>query len=457
MFGRPSEALLRILRSVQIISSVRSLSSVNSRFASALFFVLVANALLSVSSPGLSVAAIDLPSSHTWEWWRSCSFLKRKSAPDVVLMGSSLMMIPVSVLDADYLGANLDAVFHDHSVYMEGLLSKRLISRNLISKSLRPGVAVDQSVSCFNFAVPGGMVSDDYMIQRALFKKTNAPKLIVLGLTLRDFIESHVPCAGATSTFKYFKRFFDIDDIVDIAMPQFWQRFDYWQSKLVYMVGERLNLQAEFSQLVRNNIQSVAQIFGSEKFGFKFRASEGVFSASDSTGNVARNLKSEAEPGDFVLKAGQIYPYEDNSSEYRKRFASPSEKLFGAEKSFLAKLLSEANQKGIKVILVNMPLTACNMALMPQGYYQRYLDTLRSEAGAAHDQVLDLNTGTKFGISDFRDTAHMNAKGGKKLIDSIVECMMQNESLVSDLSNRQSQNSGFVKGIATRAADVGSL
>ena len=315
-------------------------------------------------------------------------------------------MIPVSVLDADYLHKDLDAVYHDHSVYLERALA-----------------TAGKSATCFNFAIPGGMISDDYMIMRALLNGEHRPKLIVLGVTLRDFIESHVPCAASTTSFKYFKHFFNVDDIAELAMPEFWQRLDYWQSKVVYMVGQRLDLQVAFNQAM----QSACDIaLGQPKV---------VKSATpvELSANVAHNLKQEAEPGDFVLHAGQIYPYEDNSAEYKKRFSNPSKKLFNTEAAFLKKFLADANANGVKVMLVNMPLTPTNMSLMPQGYYNDYLLTVKGQAAQYNCPLVDLNDGTTFSIADFRDTAHMNASGGKKLLDAVVNAVKSDTPIATAL------------------------
>jgi hypothetical protein len=365
------------------------------RFAWALALVVAINALLSIVHPAARVNAASLPSAHSWEWWRTQSYTKLQAPPDVVLIGSSLMMIPVSFLDADYLNKELDAVHHYRSIYFEHSLAKA-------------GAAGD--LTSFNFALPGGMVSDDYMIVRALMHAEKRPKLIVIGLTLRDFIESHVPCAASTTTFRYFRHFFNIDDIADLAMPEFWQRFDYWQGKFVYMLGQRLDMQVLFGDEMK---RIALKVFG---------PANGIAPLETPvlTANVAHNLKTEAEEGDYPLKPGQVWPYEDNSAEYKKRFSHPSNKLFAAEASFLDKTLSLTNEDGTRVLIVNMPLTAANMALMPPGYYQKYMDTLHATCARYQCSTLDLNDDKTFALSDFRDTAHMNSAGGKKLLDAIV-------------------------------------
>jgi hypothetical protein len=368
------------------------------RLATALMLVGLINLGLFLAHPAARVDAANLPSSHCWEWWRTRSYVKSTVPPDVVLLGSSLMMIPISFRDADYLNKNLDAVSHDHSVYMQDMLKER---------------AGLSDLQCFNFALPGGMISDDYMIFRALIhnqvRARQKPKLLVIGITLRDFLESHVNSASSTNTFHYFRHFFDIDDIANIAMPEFWQKFDYWQGKFLYMVGKRLDMQVAFDEELK---KTVAGVFG--------RAPEKALDAPVLTANVAHNLKTEAEPGDYPLVPREKFLYEDNSAEYRKRFSHPSDKLFKTQSEFLSKLLTEAKSDNIKVLLVNMPLTPANKSLMPAGYYDRYLATVQDVRARFGCAYLNLNDGQTFTTADFRDTAHMNADGGKKLIDAMV-------------------------------------
>jgi hypothetical protein len=369
------------------------------RLATALMLVGLINLGFFLAQPAAQVDAASLPSSHCWEWWRTRSYVKSAVPPDVVLLGSSLMMIPISFREADYLNENLDAVSHDHSVYMQDMLKERA------------GLA---DLQCFNFALPGGMISDDYMIFRALIhddvRTRQKPKLLVIGITLRDFLESHVSSASSTNTFHYFRHFFDIDEIANIAMPEFWQKFDYWQGKVLYMVGKRLDMQVVFDAEVK---KTVGVIFG--------RAPEkSLDDAPVLTANVAHNLKTEAEPGDYPLIPREKFLYEDNSAEYRKRFSHPSDKLFKMQSEFLSKLLNQAKADNIKVLIVNMPLTPANMSLMPVGYYDRYLQTVKTTTAQYGCAYLNLNDGKLFTSADFRDTAHMNADGGKKLIDAMV-------------------------------------
>ncbi|HEY9711869.1 MAG TPA: hypothetical protein V6C72_00270 [Chroococcales cyanobacterium] len=384
-----------------------------------IFWTLVAvvalNLLFPLVDPTASIDPAKLPSRHTWEWWRTRSFLQAKKSPDVVVLGSSLVMIPLAVQDADYLNKDLDAVHHPQSIYMQDRLKESL--------------GAGGNFQCFNFGLPGGMVSDDYMIARALLTGAHKPKVVVLGLTLRDFIENHVPCAAATGTFKYFQHFFPIDDLVAMAMPQFWQRFEYGMGRLFSLWGKRLELQLVSSSWLTNRINPALNDLGAP-------VKVNPVDATEIRDNLAQKLKTVAEEGDFILKAHQFYPYEDNSNEYRKRLKSSNAELFRTETLFLDKLLSLLAEQGTQVVIVNMPLTEKNMELMPPGSYQSYRAVVQQACNKFKVDFVDLNDGKQFVTADFRDTAHMNSQGGRKLIDDIVAAIGSDKKLQASLTSQ---------------------
>lgn len=384
-------------------------AGLTSQVAATLFVVAILNLALWYFQPFGSVDPAKLPSLHTWEWWRTQDYLRQKESPDVVLLGSSLIMNPVSILDADYLNKDIDAVHHPRCAYAEDRLANALHVKDPV---------------CFNFGLPGGMVSDDFMVARALFPRKK-PKLLVVGLTLRDFIESHVQCASSTPTYHYFSHFFPVDDLVDQSMPEFWQRFDYWQGKLVYLLGKRLDAQLISAEKTK---AFVAALFGA---GSKQNPLDEI--KIDHSANVARKLRSVAEEGEFILEANKPTPYEDNSGEYRTRFRRKNDKLFAAESFFLDRLLQFTQKEGIETVIVNMPLTTINMRIMPPGSYDKYMATVQNAAARYNCAFVDMNDFKTFAGVDFQDTAHMNANGGRKFVDQLVAAIEKNDKLAATL------------------------
>src|SRR5690606_8433265 len=113
-------------------------------------------------------------------------------------------------------------------------------------------------------ALPGGMVSDDWIVSEALFKGAHKPSLIVLGLTARDFMDAKVKCAGVTPAFKNLRRFVDVDEVVDLALPQPRFKANYLTGKHLYLWGKQLELQVLASAATRSVVRPVLKSSGFE-------------------------------------------------------------------------------------------------------------------------------------------------------------------------------------------------
>ena len=92
----------------------------NSRKAKGSVFLLslglfaAVNAALFAWQPLPPMPINRIPTKPTWESHRTRDFMAGAQAPDTVLFGSSLMMIPTACRDADYLNVTIDPVVHPY-------------------------------------------------------------------------------------------------------------------------------------------------------------------------------------------------------------------------------------------------------------------------------------------------------------------------------------------------------
>jgi len=363
------------------------------------------NIALSVIKPNLQVKPTELPVRLSWEWWRTKSYLAEPKAPDVVVMGSSLMMIPTSLIDADFLNKNIDAVKHPHSVFLEKKLQE---------------VGAPKEISCFNFALPGAMISDQYFTEHSLFNGERAPKVILLGLTLRDFIDSGVDSATSTPTYQFFRHFDKTNDVQHLLTVSPQAAAEAFYNNINYLSDKRLELQTYFSKPFNEAGKSALSGIPVSNFDAKGTDEKG-------DGNILGN--ATVTEGNFILPPHQVIPWKDNTREYKKRFASPNEKLFQNQIAFFDKLLSDAKANNVKVVVANMPLTEKNMSLMPKGMYEKYMTEMNARAQRGEFSFIDLNSHWIFHDSDFQDTAHLNAQGGAKFMDMVAKSLSMNRKV----------------------------
>jgi hypothetical protein len=370
-------------------------------------FVLV-NLALSMSVKDLQVSPFSLPASPSYDFHRANKYrqdcLTRKRAPEVVLFGSSLMMIPQAAKEADYLKKDIDPVINPYSTYLSDCIFKETGAR----------------ATCFNFALPGGMISDHFLISKTLFQGQSKPKVAVLGITLRDFIDNGVDCAATTPAFNYFSRFLKPEEkqaLLPLTMPRLQDRLEYYITEALYLYGNRIP----------------AQVLGESYIQRLLRKPEVIKASIKETPAQEARLSCDAEAllkgkevlaGAYFIKPGSSYTWKDNTREYKQRFKSAHQNLFENQKVFLSLTTKLLKAQGITPLFVNMPLTRANQALMPRGSYEQYLSFLKTFASQEDIPLLDLNDNS-FDQSHFMDTAHMNSKGGEKLFAAIARQLAQ--------------------------------
>lgn len=385
----------------------------------ALIVFVFINLSLSLVKPNLQVKPTELPVRLSWEWWRTKSYLAEPKAPDVVLMGSSLLMIPTSLVEADFLNRNIDAVKHPHSKFLE----RRLEEAGVAGK-----------VSCFNFALPGAMVSDQYLASHSLFVGKHVPKVMVLGLTLRDFIDSGVDSPTSTPTYQFFRHFEKTNDVKDLLAISPQASAEAFYNNVNYLADKRLELQAYFAKPIsKAGENALSNIPVNQNF-------DAMKTQEKGDGNILGN--STVTEGTFILPPHKVLPWKDNTREYKKRFACANEKLFVNQLAFLDKLLDDAKAKHIKVVVANMPLTDKNMALMPKGMYEKYLTEINNRAHRGDLSLIDLNSQWVFDHSDFQDTAHMNGAGGAKFMDLLAKSLSMNSRVRQALAHSSGEKVG---------------
>lgn len=404
---KTSDASQTVAQTASVDSGRQGATEYATLFGIVLFFVF--NFVLLLWQPLSKVKPESLPSAHTWTYWASKEFLSQAHHSDVVICGSSVMMHPIARVEAEHSNKNVDYVLNHQSSYLADTLESSLDLKDL---------------HCFSFALPGSMVSDDYMVVRSLLLGKNKPEVIVLGLTLRDFIDSGVTCPGATPPFRYLKRFTDIDDFVDLAMPQIWQRFDYFLGKFVYFNGKKMDLQTLLSDDAKRALEPI----------FKKYFADCRLVEMDPSRNTPANLRGEMEPGMMIVGPHEQARYDDNTAEYRKRYKRNDPKMFEIQSKFLERLLSEAAKNAVPVVMVNVPVTEQNHRLMPAGAYEKYLSRVRELATKYGVDFIDPSDKVKFEQADFYDSVHMNADGGRKLLDQFAAAICADPTCANSLT-----------------------
>ena len=315
-------------------------------------------------------------------------FNKSIDTPSIVLMGSSLVMAPVWSLDNTNFSGVADVYHHHRALQLQQTLATS---------------GKEQDV--FSFALPGAMMSDFYLIAEKLFTDTHTPKLLVCGLAPRDFMDDLLTGETRTAVFQRLMTLQDLPHLGSIYLSSFQEKTDFILNHLFYLYGKRWRYQDKIAYLLRRMYNQLL--------------SPAVASAH----TVSNQLEQQ-----FMLNEHRAQVWAKSIEEYRARYRHFNQAQFEKQSCFLKALLALGQKRGIQIVLVNMPLTQENIELMPEGLYKRYLTSIADLAIQYQCQLIDLQK-DGYRDSDFYDTVHLNAQGGRRFVSHLASWIAKESTI----------------------------
>ncbi len=359
----------------------------------------------------------------TWTSWAITEFQKNKTErPEIVFLGSSLMLVPLDGVDADYTKKPIDGAQHHKSIFFE--------------EKFKQYSGTD--VTTYNFALPGEMPSDAFLATKFLLKDEKRPDVIVYGVGPRDFMDNLLPSPRATDPFRYFSRLGDYSERISLIAPQWEERLGYELGRLFYPVRESENIMTSLSRESR-----------------KFLAST-FPTVEPSSMDKRRGLLPEYHPFEIQPNECMFKPIDekdrpafvDNIDEYRKRYKTLKRDTFLSQMQFLTDILDIASDRGTHVVLVAMPITDINRQLISDAAWNEYktrLETLAKEKNATY---IDMYATGAFPLKDFGDTVHLHSGGGARFLDLLAKKLAKDHVTTAALNiNREDSEHSSIAGL----------
>jgi hypothetical protein len=335
--------------------------------------------------------------NHSWAWWAVNDLEKQTRPPEIVLLGSSLMISALLGADATYYKKDCDAVYHHRCDFLESLL-KQQARLNVKTASLSVG---------------GQMASDAYALTSTLLRGKMKPKLIVYGIAPRDFIEAKCPDPASTETYRLMCKYGNAKLLTLAGHNSAWDLADASLKQACFIYDKKL----DFVEIAQGPMRwLLTTTLGIKTFNATITPPE--------LRRIARyNQPEEAYPREWLTHpfVPKIYSFIDNTGEYRERYLTASKEVLATQCRYFRRFLQYCRESGIEVAVVNMPLTKENVSLLAPGLYDHYLamiKTMTSEGGA---RLIDLNQSGLFNHSDYLDTVHLNGTGGEKFFKLLAE------------------------------------
>jgi len=102
-----------------------------------------------------------------------------------------------------------------------------------------------------------------------------------------------------------------------------------------------------------------------------------------------------------------------------------SKRMVDEQFAYFDKTLSLARKHGVDVLVVNMPLSRSNKKLFESGFYESYMQRLKSIC-ASHDvQLADFNDAAWDADKNFIDTVHLSAEKSEAFIQALMAAVAQ--------------------------------
>lgn len=312
-------------------------------------------------------------------------FNQLHSRPDVVLIGSSLIMYPFWAMDKAK-NPRIADIFHHHDSLM--------LKEALAGKFHKP-------VSVYSLAIFGQMSSDAYIYVNEYLKGDRAPSYVVLGIAPRDFHDANLASPMATLTFQRLVGLENFSKYANTYLPRWEEKAEFVASHICFFYGKRLRLQHEADKAVAKVVNAV---------------SPQAVDAGDASNAAAKNGGGAG----FMMGGTPEERWKNSLDEYRGRYRNIADKDLSVQLGFLKKTLDVCGERGIKVILVNMPLTQANRQLFPDHFYRRFREQIQRISARPGVKMIDLGENEEFVRQDYWDTTHLNHGGGYKLLKHIV-------------------------------------
>ncbi len=383
------------------------------RFISALFLT----ALLSCAAALVPCTADRFAYPlHGWTWW-SAREVRAKLGPgdagtkqNVLLLGSSLMVVAMAESDATWSHQRIDLTTYRDARYFDDRLNT--------ASSKRP------SARTINLSAPGQIPSDAYLTMKFALASGLRPNLVVYGIAPRDLLDSTLSSPFDTECYKYLCRLVSADELNKVLPNNCWQRISRQFNSASPLLQRSIDFQLQTDQVANMALKALSERLHLRKISLAERML------------LLKNYKPlEMEPefihAEIAVRGEVEKLYSDNLSDYVARYRKPRLDFYEGELAALKMLAELCQSEHIEFVLVNMPIRKCNADLIEPGVQAAYLSDLFKLSRSCRVRFYDLCDYKMYQKDDFRDSVHLNGFGGMKFIDKLADVLVHDRLLLS--------------------------
>lgn len=322
---------------------------------------------------------------------------------DILLLGSSLVQVSTVRCDDKLNGvpSRWDGWYYRYYInpypkadYLEKLLSTRF----------------QTPVSVCNAAVSASVVSDQFLIASDYLASGKQPKLAIVCVAPREFLDNNRAKYKQTPTAKILTN--SLADLVDAG--------------------------ANVSQIGQHLLSRVWNVYrGRTDFRDFLLAVASVQTQRPMNKNEQPIVTSASRH--FSQKHYPLYFQPENMvydlPGYKRMYLPINRQQWSVQTEKFRSLLALLRDHGVATVVVDVPVTGENYALLPKNVLTEYRYFVEQEATRFGAKLVRPGDHIAFNTkTDFEDSAHMNASGGGKLYKAIVDGIASEAELSAALT-----------------------
>lgn len=327
------------------------------------------------------------------------TFLDNRSYnPQILMLGSSLILFPSTRTDEemDSKPHRYDNWYIRHRVSADTV--PRYFTRQLEDK-------LHTKIEICNLGVQGSIVSDQLLILRKALEWGKKPKVVILELAPRSFLDNMHKQIRNTPVFQVLGDF--------ATAPPFWKEGRLNKEALATIPGlisYFYRVKADYRSLICNIVAS---------------ALNRPMNNWEAENSIRRRKPISLVNPEMEWQASEkpLGPKYSDLPMYDTIYNPPDPAFFEAEKADCLNLLAQAKSAGVSVIVADMPISSPNRLLLDKGYQEKYRQFIKYLEDEQKVPVVHLSGSSEISDTDFEDSAHLNASGGKKLFAALTRAI----------------------------------
>lgn len=341
--------------------------------------------------------------------YKVSSFESEKGSADALVLGSSLPMSMIYYADSRHFNSdsyswtlfccqkNLSPVMaYPYAKYLESRFSK----------------AAGKDVHFANLTSPGCMASDALVTLSRALSGNKRPRLVVLAIAPRDFIDNLAQPIGRTLQYSSLINL----SAITLVMPHVTSLealVDLFLDSVSNVYRERNNFRTAAAASTHKLLSRLrGRIDGPGKSG----------QAKDSSREegITESAAVKPLPAEFLARfPSMTAAMKEDLAVYNARYNPPNFARLTKELSCFESILRRCRQEKLPVVVFNMPISDANKALIAANLYERYQRDTESLSASYGADFVNLDE-MKLEKGDFSDSVHLRESGAPKVTDAIV-------------------------------------